>query len=456
MDLESQLKAFGHAQVLVVLKPKKTKRVGSRTALAVTETAAIQEEAASTLKPLFRRFADSRTQILAKEAKGVAARRGGRESIGIGVASARSTPPPATRYFPNLGVMLGTVDKKGLKALHARKKEVAAVIEAPEFSLISPHEVAALAGPPTGISWGITRLGVTSLWDKGLTGKGILIGHLDTGVDVTHPALTQSVDVFAEFDLIGEEVTTGGGATTGSGGVGGGGAGTTPVTPRDTGSHGTHTAGILNGQPHAGLTFGVAPGAKLAAAIVIEGGDVPARTIAALDWTIGQGCRVVNLSLGVRGFHPQFATILALVKQRNVLPIVAVGNEGAQTSRSPGNHKEVISVGAIDEQNAVWLFSSSQILPTTPKRSVPDLAAPGVAIWSSAPNGKLIPLSGTSMATPHVSGLAALLMEHKPEATAVDIENAIYKSCTRPAGTSTVRISRGVPDAVKALAALGA
>jgi subtilisin len=457
MDLESQLKAFGHAQVLVVLKPKKTKRVGSRMALAVTETAAMQEDAASTLRPLFRRFADSRTQILAKETKRAATRRGGLESAGIAVAPARSTraaPPPAARYFPNLGVMLGTVDKKGLKALHARKKEVAAVIEAPEFSLISPHEVAALAGPPTGISWGITRLGVTSLWEKGLTGKGILIGHLDTGVDVTHPALTQSVDVFAEFDLIGEEVTTGSGATTGSGG--GGGAGVAPVTPRDTGSHGTHTAGILNGQPHAGLTFGVAPGARLASAIVIEGGDVPARTIAALDWTIGQGCRVVNLSLGVRGFHPQFATILALVKQRNVLPIVAVGNEGAQTSRSPGNHKEVISVGAIDEQNAVWLFSSSQTLPTTPKRSVPDLAAPGVAIWSSAPNGKLLPLSGTSMATPHVSGLAALLMEHKPEATATDIENAIYKSCSRPAGTSTVRISRGVPDAAKALAALDA
>ena len=237
MDLESQLKAFGHAQVLVVLKPKKTKRVGSRTALALPETAAMQEEAASTLKPLFRRFADSRTQILAKETKRAASRRGGLESMGV--TPARSTPPPPARYFPNLGVMLGTVDKKGLKALHARKKEVAAVMEAPEFSLISPHEVAALAGQPAGISWGITRLGVTSLWEKGLTGKGILIGHLDTGVDVTHPALTQSVDVFAEFDLIGEEVTAGGA--------------TAAATARDTGSHGTHTAGILNGQPHGGL-----------------------------------------------------------------------------------------------------------------------------------------------------------------------------------------------------------
>jgi hypothetical protein len=99
------------------------------------------------LTPKFRRFADSRTQILAKETKRVAARRGGLESMGV-------TP--------------------------ARKKRVAAVMDEPEFSLILPHEVAALAGPPTGISWVITRLGVTSLWEKGLTGKSILTGHLDT------------------------------------------------------------------------------------------------------------------------------------------------------------------------------------------------------------------------------------------------------------------------------------
>jgi hypothetical protein len=68
-------------------------------------------------------------------------------------------------------------------------------------------------------------------------------------------------------------------------------------------------------------------GAKLAAAIVIEGGDVPARTTAALDWTIGQGCRVANLSLSVRGFHPQFAALLQLVKQRSVSPIVAVATK---------------------------------------------------------------------------------------------------------------------------------
>jgi subtilisin len=427
MTLNEQLKAFGHARVVVVLKPKKTRKVGSRTALALSETVALQQDAAGKLQTCFKRFEQSRTQLLAAESQ--------RQLPAVEAkplpVRASASKPAAARYYPNLGVMLGTVDKRGLKALRKKKKEVATVLAVPDFSLIQPHEVSALAGPPTGISWGVKRLGVPKLWDKGLTGNGILIGHLDTGVDKTHPALSTAVDVFAEFDLIGEEIPN--------------------ALPRDTHHHGTHTAGLLSGRPHAGLTFGVAPGAKLASAVVIEGGDVPARTIAGLDWAIGQGCRIVSLSLGVRGFHPQFSTILKLVRQRNVLPVVAVGNEGAQTSRSPGNHVEVLSVGAIDELDAVWLFSSSQALPTSPQRVVPDLVGPGVAVWSSIPNAGLLALSGTSMATPHVAGLAALLMEHKPEATADEVEEAIFRSCTRPAGASTVRVNRGVPDASKAL-----
>jgi subtilisin len=304
MTLNEQLKAFGHARVVVVLKPKKTRKVGSRTALALSETVALQQDAAGKLQTCFKRFEQSRTQLLAAESQ--------RQLPAVEAkplpVRASASKPAAARYYPNLGVMLGTVDKRGLKALRKKKKEVATVLAVPDFSLIQPHEVSALAGPPTGISWGVKRLGVPKLWDKGLTGNGILIGHLDTGVDKTHPALSTAVDVFAEFDLIGEEIPN--------------------ALPRDTHHHGTHTAGLLSGRPHAGLTFGVAPGAKLASAVVIEGGDVPARTIAGLDWAIGQGCRIVSLSLGVRGFHPQFSTILKLVRQRNVLPVVAVGNEG--------------------------------------------------------------------------------------------------------------------------------
>jgi subtilisin len=432
MELEDQLAAFGHARVVVVLKPKRTRREGSRTELALAETISLQQDVAAKLGPVFKTFTNSRTQVIAKEAAQMARR----SIVANAIADAPPPPtsrrrPPPARYFPNLGVMLGTVDRRGLTNLRKRDREVAAVLAAPEISLIAPVEDAALAGPPAGVSWGIQRLGVPAAWDRGLTGKGVLIAHLDTGIDVTHPALANAVDVFAEFDLIGDLVTA--------------------PERRDTRFHGTHTAGLMVGQPHAGLTFGVAPQAKLASAVVIEGGDVPARTIAALDWAIAQGCRIANLSLGIRGYEPQFSVILRLLRQRGVLPVVAVGNEGALTSRSPGNHVEVLSVGAVDETDNVWIQSSSQTLPTTPPRAVPDLVAPGAGVWSTMPNQQMSSLSGTSMATPHVAGLAALLFEHRPEATVDQVEAAIYASCRRPGSISTVRGNRGVPDAIRAL-----
>ena len=85
----------------------------------------------------------------------------------------------------------------------------------------------------------------------------------------------------------------------------------------------------------------------------------------------------------------------------------------------------------------------------------PILIGPGAAVWSSVPNQQLRSLSGTSMATPHITGLAALLLQHRPEMPIADLEKAILASCKRPTGISTLRGNKGVPDGVDALAALG-
>jgi subtilisin len=170
---------------------------------------------------------------------------------------------------------------------------------------------------------------------------------------------------------------------------------------------------------------------------------------------VGQGVRLISMSLGLRGFVPQFATILTLLRQRQILPIVAVGNEGVQTSRTPGNLPESLSVGAVDETDQIWFNSSSQQMSETPKRYVPTLIGPGAGIWSSVPGSQLRSLSGTSMATPHIAGLAALLLQHRPETTADDLQKAIVTSCKRPPAISTLRGNNGVPDGVAALAAMG-
>ena len=336
------------------------------------------------------------------------------------------------RIYRNLGIMLGTVDRAGLAALVGDAR-VGSVSAAPALSLIRPSNVAAATASPK-IGWGARRIGAPALWKKGLTGQGIVVGHLDTGVDGAHPSLAPAIASFAEFDDLGFQRSP-------------------APAAHDSGDHGTHTAATIAGRPTGKVKPGVAPGVKLAAGLVIEGGDVVARVLAGMDWVVGQGARILNMSLGLRGYWDEFLPVTQTLRSLGVLPVFAVGNEGSGTSRSPGNYEESLSIGASDRKDQIAWFSSSQEL-LQPTRTVPDLVAPGVDIVSAAPGGGWQSMDGSSMATPHVSGLAALLLEAKPSATVDELEAAILASCVRPASMSAVAGGRGVPNGPRALAAL--
>jgi Subtilase family len=187
----------------------------------------------------------------------------------------------AVQYYENLGVFYGTVDRGGLAALR-KERAVASVSAAPQLSLIRPDRIggAALATPRT---WGIDALGVPALWDEGITGDGVVVGHLDTGADGKHPALVDAIKSFAEFDSFGRKVTP-------------------APKAHDTDQHGTHTAATIAGREVAGQHVGVAPGAKLASAIVIEGGQVIARVLGA----VAECCRSLQSETRDQGraVHP--------------------------------------------------------------------------------------------------------------------------------------------------------
>ena len=202
---------------------------------------------------------------------------------------------------------------------------------------------------------------------------------------------------------------------------------------RDSGDHGTHTAATIAGRPVQGRHVGMAPGAMLASALVIEGGNAVARVLGGMDWAVGQRVRILSMSLGFRGWWEDFIPISRILRRRQVLPIFAVGNEGPGTSRSPGNYSQALSVGAIERDKTVADFSSSQEFTRSRDRIVPDLVGPGVAVTSARPGGGWQEMDGTSMATPHIAGLAALLMQARPKATIARVERAIFESCVRSA-----------------------
>lgn len=332
------------------------------------------------------------------------------------------------RVYRHLGLAVGYVDNTGLASLQT-DAQVGKVVKAPELSLIRPVAMQdfRLGSGPT---WGIKRMQVDRLWAAGITGKGVLVGHLDTGVDGSHPALKGAIGKFAEFDFAGDLVPG--------------------AKPRDSDEHGTHTAGTIAGRPVAKGRFGVAPDAQLASAMVIEGGQVIDRILAGMDWVIGEGARILSMSLGLRGFTPAFQTVIDALRTANVLPIIAVGNEGPNTSRSPGNYANALSVGAMDDNNRVADFSGSQQFNRPINPLCPALVAPGVDVLSCVPGNRYKLMNGSSMATPHVAGLAALLLEAVPAATPEQVEQAIIDSCSRPGTMIEARANHGVPDAVRA------
>lgn len=338
-------------------------------------------------------------------------------------------PPSTSRFFAHLGIALGTVDRPGLDALQ-KEQGVADIVAAPQLRLIKPVRAAA-AVPQNSYSWGLQALSIPQLHAQGLTGEGVLVGHLDTGVDASHPALLGAITEYAEFDALGNQ-------RPGS-------------MPRDSGEHGTHTAGTIAGRTVNGIRFGVAPRASLASAMVIEGGTVLARILGGMNWAVGHRIRVLSMSLGLIGYADSFLYLTRILRARGVLPVFAVGNEGAGTSRYPGNYAEALSVGALGVHGNVCDFSGSQHFERALDPTVPDLLAPGEDVVSCVPNNDYMIMSGSSMAAPHLTDLAALLMQARPGKTIDDIEQAIFRSCKLLPGMLPTRANRGVPDGMMAL-----
>ncbi len=236
----------------------------------------------------------------------------------------------------------------------------------------------------------VPQISADKVWDAGITGKGVDVAILDTGIHDEHPAL----EVLKEVDFTGEGTD-------------------------DLHGHGTHVAGIIASKD---LTYrGVAFNANLFNVKVLNKNGIgyASDVIKGIEWAVENGAEILSMSFGAEvepcdGTDAISRAVDNAVK-KGVVAVVAAGNNGPNpgTITSPGCAKEAITVGAIDDNDKVPSWSSRG--PTDDGRVKPDLVAPGVGIISTWKDNSFKSLSGTSMSTPHVSGVVALLLEVKPE-----------------------------------------
>ncbi|MDD9381066.1 S8 family serine peptidase [Streptomyces sp. ZAF1911] len=294
------------------------------------------------------------------------------------------------------------------------------------------------------------QIGADRAWQAGFDGTGVKIAVLDTGVDKTHADLKSQV--------VGEKNFSDSPDTT------------------DRVGHGTHVASIAAGTGAAsgGAMKGVAPGAKVISGKVLDdrGYGSDSAVIAGMEWAVAEGAAVVNLSLGSRDFpgvDPVEATVDRLSAEKGVLFAVAAGNDGAgeSTVGSPGSADAALTVGAVDAKDVLAQFSSRG--PRVGDGAVkPDLTAPGVGITAAAaPGSRLdtdpgaqhpapgyLQLNGTSMATPHVAGAAALLKQKNPGWTGTELKGALTASTkdgsfgVQQQGTGRVQVDKALNQTV--------
>lgn len=351
------------------------------------------------------------------------------------IADAGRIVPAATLAETRKQVTGTTVLDLSPEEAERLKSEVSGlmVIRDRPITLIRPNRAGLThAKLQEGDFWHLAAIGLDAARRAGFqgSGSGVTVAVLDTGVEASHPEIRNKITAAVTFDSDAWTVT--------------------PQTPMaDTDGHGTHVAGLV-----CGIKVGVAPGARVASGVMIPGGfGELSDFVLALEWAASQpGISVINMSAGIPGVVEGMEDILADALAVGVLPIIATGNEGRNRTRSPGNYNPVLSVGACNEALRVPSFSSSGTMNLDGQMyAVPDLVAPGEAVTSCVVGGGYEAWDGTSMATPVVSGIAALILEQNPAISVLDLMETLIETCKPLMNVAPVRQGAGIATVAAAI-----
>ena len=276
---------------------------------------------------------------------------------------------------------------------------------------------------PQPIPWGVDRVDADNVWAS-TTADSVKVAVIDTGVDLDHPDLTGNIK---------------------------GGVNTIQSWKNadDDNGHGSHVAGIIAALNNTVGVVGMGPEIDLYAVKVLNrnGSGYVSDIIEGIDWSINNNINVINMSLGTTSDVVSFHDAVTAARNAGIVIVAAAGNSGPgnNTVIYPAKYPESIAVSATDSLDGQPSFSS--------RGPEVDLAGPGVSIYSTYKNGGYATLSGTSMATPHVAGAAALVLATHPGFTPSQVQSYLEANAEFLGSLSSDQQGFGLVDAEKAVLA---
>jgi subtilisin len=273
------------------------------------------------------------------------------------------------------------------------------------------------------IPWGVGQIKAPVAWKQSL-GNHVSIGVIDTGVDYNHPDLIQSVS--RGVNLVNRH-----------------------LLPFDDNGHGTHISGTIAASGSATGIIGVAPRANIhpVKAFDQNGSAYVSDIIAGIDWCVQNNLDVINMSFGMKSYNKSLELAVLNAYHAGKVIVASSGNDGHKaTIDYPARFPQVVSVGATTKTNKIAPFSNRG-------RHI-DVYAPGERVYSSWLHGAYNELSGTSMATAHVSGVIALMLSLRPRLTPLQIKAMLRRYSNSLSKNRRVRWQPGQLNARRVLNAL--
>ncbi|MCM3293593.1 S8 family peptidase [Paenibacillus sp. MER 180] len=271
-----------------------------------------------------------------------------------------------------------------------------------------------------GIPWGVKHIKAPQAWST-TTGYRVHIGVIDTGADFHHPDLRHSLT--RGINLIQRG-----------------------LPPHDDNGHGTHIAGTIAAANQMYGIIGVAPRAIIhpVKAFDENGAAFVSDIIQGIDWCVRHGMNIINMSFGMKTRSKSLLTAVTNAYNAGVTVVASSGNDAKRKSIDyPARYLQTISVGATDRIRKIASFSN--------RGRYVDIYAPGDKIVSAWIKGKYHEMSGTSMATSHVSGAIALLLAMKPGLKPGEIKTLLRRSASPMRSRNTTSRSLGEIDVMRLL-----